>query len=102
MQKKICGWKSSQNEKQQDHQAHVDYNNNNNDPVMYSNSSSSSSDLSLRNLSKLILPPLGASSYNQSQMHSNRWIISPHGLHIQVLGDIYGAFGGLLGVGLPV
>lgn len=77
MQKKICGWKSSQNEKQQDHQAHVDYNNNNNDPVMYSNSSSSSSDLSLRNLSKLILPPLGASSYNQSQMHSNRWIISP-------------------------
>lgn len=125
MQKKICCWKSSQNEKQQDHQTHVDYNNNNNDPVMYSNSSSSSSDLSLRNLSKLILPPLGASSYNQTQMHSNRWIISPMDstyrylaiiypskklvrvelkfvMRMQVLGDIYGAFGGLLGVGLPV
>lgn len=32
--------------------------------------------LSLRNLSKLILPPLGASSYNQNQTKS-KWIISP-------------------------
>ncbi|KDO50101.1 hypothetical protein CISIN_1g0360741mg, partial [Citrus sinensis] len=32
--------------------------------------------LSLRNLSKLILPPLGVSSYNQNQTKS-KWIISP-------------------------
>lgn len=32
--------------------------------------------LSLRNLSKLILPPLGVSSFNQSQINS-KWIISP-------------------------
>ncbi|GMY05161.1 potassium channel AKT2/3 isoform X1 [Fagus crenata] len=36
-----------------------------------------SSPLSLRNLSKLILPPLGASSFNQSQIESKGWIISP-------------------------
>lgn len=35
------------------------------------------SPLSLRNLSKLILPPLGASSFNQSQIESKGWIISP-------------------------
>ncbi|KAL6297522.1 hypothetical protein ACE6H2_005664 [Prunus campanulata] len=40
-------------------------------------SSSPSSDLNLRNISKLILPPLGASSYNQTPIHSNGWIISP-------------------------
>ncbi|KAJ0961394.1 hypothetical protein J5N97_000430 [Dioscorea zingiberensis] len=33
--------------------------------------------LSLRNLSKLILPPLGVSSYNQSQINSRGRIISP-------------------------
>jgi hypothetical protein len=36
-----------------------------------------SSPLSLRNLSKLILPPLGSSSFNQSQIESKGWIISP-------------------------
>lgn len=33
--------------------------------------------LSLRNLSKIILPPLGVSSYNQNQIKSKGWIISP-------------------------
>ncbi|GMI88188.1 potassium transport 2/3 [Hibiscus trionum] len=33
--------------------------------------------LSLSNLSKLILPPLGASSYNQNNHINSRWIISP-------------------------
>ncbi|XP_022763287.1 potassium channel AKT2/3-like [Durio zibethinus] len=33
--------------------------------------------LSLSSLSKLILPPLGVSSYNQNQIKSKGWIISP-------------------------
>ncbi|KAA8536555.1 hypothetical protein F0562_029033 [Nyssa sinensis] len=37
----------------------------------------STPDLSLRNLSKLILPPLGASSFNQNQIKSKGRIISP-------------------------
>lgn len=37
----------------------------------------SSKDLSLRNLSKIILPPLGASSYNQNQTEFKGRIISP-------------------------
>lgn len=89
MQKKVCGWKSSQNEQQQDHQTHVDYNKKNNDQMMYSNTSSSSSDLSLRNLSKVILPPLGASTYNQTQMHSSPWIISPMDSTYRYLAIIY-------------
>jgi hypothetical protein len=40
-------------------------------------SSSSSSSLNLRNLSKLILPPLGVSGSNQNQIQSKGWIISP-------------------------
>ncbi|KAL3538538.1 hypothetical protein ACH5RR_001904 [Cinchona calisaya] len=40
-------------------------------------STSGSKDLNLRNLSKLILPPLGASSYNQNQTEFNGRIISP-------------------------
>lgn len=39
--------------------------------------STGSKDLSLRNLSKLILPPLGASSYNQSQTELKGRIIFP-------------------------
>ncbi|GLU02936.1 hypothetical protein SLE2022_201660 [Rubroshorea leprosula] len=35
------------------------------------------SDLSLSNLSKIILPPLGVSNYNQNQINSKGWIISP-------------------------
>ncbi|KAL0699161.1 hypothetical protein Bca4012_055283 [Brassica carinata] len=35
------------------------------------------SSLSLNNLSKLILPPLGVASYNQSHIISSGWIISP-------------------------
>ncbi|KAM7250623.1 hypothetical protein ACFE04_022506 [Oxalis oulophora] len=40
---------------------------------------SESSSLSLRHLSKVILPPLGVSSYNSytSNIHSKGWIISP-------------------------
>ncbi|GLT30541.1 hypothetical protein SLA2020_053350 [Shorea laevis] len=34
-------------------------------------------DLSLSNLSKIILPPLGVSNYNQNQTNSKGWIISP-------------------------
>lgn len=40
-------------------------------------SSSSSSSLNLRNLSKVILPPLGVSGSNQNQIESKGWIISP-------------------------
>lgn len=36
-----------------------------------------SSPLNMRNLSKIILPPLGASSYNQNQIKSKGRIISP-------------------------
>ncbi|KAM6581006.1 hypothetical protein CsatA_004780 [Cannabis sativa] len=36
-----------------------------------------SSPLNLRNLSKLILPPLGVSTSNQNQIQSKGWIISP-------------------------
>lgn len=32
--------------------------------------------LNLRNLSKVILPPLGVSSFNQKQTHS-KWIVVP-------------------------
>lgn len=39
--------------------------------------SASSNDLNLRNLSKLILPPLGASNYNQNQTEVKGRIISP-------------------------
>ncbi|GKV21192.1 hypothetical protein SLEP1_g31190 [Rubroshorea leprosula] len=35
------------------------------------------SDLSLSNLSKIILPPLGVSNYNQNQINSKGWIIYP-------------------------
>lgn len=35
------------------------------------------SSLSLNNLSKLILPPLGVASYNQNQIISSGWVISP-------------------------
>ncbi|XP_010539347.1 PREDICTED: potassium channel AKT2/3 isoform X2 [Tarenaya hassleriana] len=35
------------------------------------------SSLSLSNLSKLILPPLGVASYNQNHISSSGWIISP-------------------------
>ncbi|OMP01617.1 hypothetical protein COLO4_11777 [Corchorus olitorius] len=35
------------------------------------------SSLSLSSLSKLILPPLGVSSYNQNQIKSKGWVISP-------------------------
>lgn len=35
------------------------------------------SSLSLNNLSKLILPPLGVASYNQNHIRSSGWIISP-------------------------
>lgn len=35
------------------------------------------SPLNLRNLSKLILPPLGVSGSNQTQIQSKGWIISP-------------------------
>ncbi|KAK8529907.1 hypothetical protein V6N13_102797 [Hibiscus sabdariffa] len=35
------------------------------------------SSLSLSNLSKLIIPPLGVSGYNQNQINSKGWIISP-------------------------
>ncbi|XP_059435148.1 potassium channel AKT2/3-like, partial [Corylus avellana] len=42
-----------------------------------SSSSSSSSSLNLRNLSKVILPPLGVSASNQNQIESKGWIISP-------------------------
>lgn len=38
---------------------------------------SSSSSLNLRNLSKVILPPLGVSASNQNQIESKGWIISP-------------------------
>ncbi|KAG4160120.1 hypothetical protein ERO13_D02G214300v2 [Gossypium hirsutum] len=33
--------------------------------------------LSLRNLSKFIIPPLGASSYSQNQIDSKGWVITP-------------------------
>ena len=33
--------------------------------------------LSFSSLSKLILPPLGVTSYNQNQIKSKGWIISP-------------------------
>ena len=33
--------------------------------------------LSLSSLSKIILPPLGASSFNQNPIESKGWIISP-------------------------
>ncbi|KAG8497915.1 hypothetical protein CXB51_006841 [Gossypium anomalum] len=33
--------------------------------------------LSLRNLSKFIIPPLGVSSYNQNQIDSKGWVITP-------------------------
>ncbi|KAM5574453.1 potassium channel AKT2/3 [Rosa sericea] len=88
MQNKVCSWKLGQNGQQvikgrheasdgdqPPHDQHHNYKNN--DRMMYSNTSSSS-DLNLRNLSKLILPPLGVSSYNQpTQMHSKGWIILP-------------------------
>ncbi|KAL6184102.1 hypothetical protein ACLB2K_045506 [Fragaria x ananassa] len=51
-------------------QHHSNYKNNNDQMT-------SSDELNLRNLSKLILPPLGASSYNQTQMQSKGYIISP-------------------------
>ncbi|XP_030476838.1 potassium channel AKT2/3 isoform X1 [Syzygium oleosum] len=39
--------------------------------------SSSTNSLNLRSLSKLILPPLGASTYNQNQIESRGWVVSP-------------------------
>ncbi|KAM2141444.1 hypothetical protein ACFX1Q_007721 [Malus domestica] len=36
-----------------------------------------SSELDLRNISKLILPLLGASNYNQTPIQLNGWIVSP-------------------------
>lgn len=39
--------------------------------------SGTSSPLSSTNISKLILPPLGVSSYNQAPFDSKGWIISP-------------------------
>lgn len=33
--------------------------------------------LSLRNLSKFMIPPLGVSSYNQTQLESKGWVITP-------------------------
>ncbi|XP_030552766.2 potassium channel AKT2/3 [Rhodamnia argentea] len=39
--------------------------------------SSSTKSLSLKNLSKLILPPLGSSTYNQNQIESRGWVVSP-------------------------
>ncbi|XWS40029.1 hypothetical protein CRYUN_Cryun18bG0104900 [Craigia yunnanensis] len=46
------------------------------DETQHSDSDESTS-LSLSSLSKLILPPLGVSSYNQNQIKSKEWIISP-------------------------
>ncbi|RVW24171.1 Potassium channel AKT2/3 [Vitis vinifera] len=65
-----------------------------------------------RNLSKVILPPLGVSSYNQNPLAPKGWIISPmdsryryeinlYVAHMQVLGDIYGGFSSLLSMDLP-
>ncbi|XP_058091178.1 potassium channel AKT2 isoform X3 [Magnolia sinica] len=45
-------------------------------PVLERDDENSAS-LNLRNLSKLILPPLGASSFNQTQINSTRKIITP-------------------------
>lgn len=41
------------------------------------NSDEEDTSLSLSSLSKLILPPLGASTYNHSHIKSRGWIISP-------------------------
>lgn len=42
-----------------------------------SNSGTSSDDLSFRNLSKLILPPLGSNGNNQNQTQEKGFIITP-------------------------
>ncbi|XP_070682673.1 potassium channel AKT2/3 isoform X4 [Malus domestica] len=71
--KKVCSWNNHTLEQhhqqlQQHKKSHENVN---------PSSSSSSSELDLRNISKLILPPLGASSYNQTPIQSNGWIVSP-------------------------
>ncbi|CAN6720117.1 unnamed protein product [Malus baccata var. baccata] len=71
--KKVCSWNNHTHEQhhqqlQQHKKSHENVN---------PSSSSSSSELDLRNISKLILPPLGASSYNQTPIQSNGWIVSP-------------------------
>lgn len=47
------------------------------------------SSLSLNNLSKLILPPLGVASYNQNQIISSGWVISPLDSRYRYLTDIF-------------
>ncbi|KAL6010653.1 hypothetical protein ACLOJK_001090 [Asimina triloba] len=47
------------------------------EPPMITRDDENSASLNLRNLSKVILPPLGVSSCNQPQPHARRRIITP-------------------------
>ncbi|XP_050375569.1 potassium channel AKT2/3 [Argentina anserina] len=79
MQNKVCSFKLGQNGKQLikgRHEADGDHQPLHDQHDVYK-SNDQMKDLNLSNLSKLILPPLGASSYNQTPMQSKGWVITP-------------------------
>ncbi|GKV22659.1 hypothetical protein SLEP1_g32509 [Rubroshorea leprosula] len=51
------------------------------------------SGLSLRSLTKIILPPLGVSNFNQNEMNSKGWFISPmdsrYSYHLRYFGLVH-------------